>query len=135
MKIYQMRKRINNPMASRNAMGWKYPFYEATVDGKALKSVMINPNSDAKGVGRAFSWGYKGIYPLNLSLSILCDFFDMDDYAELFAESGYNYAANKFYKMVVRDNKKDSWKITEKQIYKFMDKCVKEIDNGTYVTI
>lgn len=128
MKIYRMKKRMINPLSTRNAVGWKYPFFEATVDGNILQSMMIDPSKDSKSLGRAFSWGYKGVYPLNLSISILCDFFDFEDYTKLFSDDGFGYASNKFYRIVVRDNKRDGWKITEEQIWRFMDKSVKELE-------
>lgn len=130
MKIYKIRKRINNPMTTRNAIGWKHPFYEATVDDKPLVSKMIDPTRDAKNQGVVFAYGYHGVYPANLAVSLLCDFFELDDYAILFSESGYGKATNLFYKDFVCENKEISWYLTEDQIWKYMANVLEKIENG-----
>lgn len=130
MKTYTMTQRINNPSLPRNAIGWKLPFYEALVDGKPVVSRMIDPNKDSKKMERAFSWGYNGVYPLNLAISILCDLFDISDYALLFEDTGFGEATKFFYDTYIRNNKEPHWKITEDELWKKMSDLLEQIEGG-----
>jgi hypothetical protein len=124
-----MRKRINNSTLSKNAVNWKYPlFFEATVNGTPLVSRMVNPERDTKQLGHAFGWGYHGVFPANLAVSILCDFFEIDDYAQLFSESGYGQATNKFYDEFIRENTMISWEITDEQLWGYMSNLVEDLE-------
>lgn len=129
MKIYKMRKRINNSTLSRNAINWKYPlFYEATVNGSPLLSKMVNPERDTKKHGHTFGWGYHGVFPANLAISILCDSFEIGDYAELFSETGYGVLVNRFYEDFICKNTELSWQITDDQIWRYASKIIDELE-------
>lgn len=128
MKIYKIRKRMNNPLEKRNAVGWKNPFYEATVNDKPLVSRIVNPDRDSKKRGVVFAYGYHGLFPANLAISLLCDFFELDDYADLFAETGYGVLANNFYKDFICENNQSSWQITEDQLWEYSAKVVENLE-------
>lgn len=128
MKIYKVRKRMNNPHPERNIVGWKNPFYEATVDDKPLPSKMIDPTRDSKNRGVVFAYGYHGVYPANLAVSLLCDFFEIEDYPRLFADTGYGVATNRFYKDFICENKAPSWQITEDVLWKYMEDVADELE-------
>jgi len=130
MKIYKIRKRLNNPLGTRNAIGWKQPFYEATVDDKPLVSRMIDGNRDSRGLGIVFAYGYHGVYPVNLAVSLLCDFFGLDDYPILFSEIGYGKATNFFYKDFICKNNEPSWILTEDQLWNYMSGVLDKIERG-----
>lgn len=127
-KIYIMRQRLNQQTVDRNILGLKYPFHEVLVNDKPLLSRIVNGKRDTKKENREFSWGYHGVYPTNLAVSILCDFFDIDDYSKLFSEDGYCFATNQFYDKFIVPNKEASWKITEEELTKYMIGISEEID-------
>lgn len=119
---------MTNPkITNRNAVAWKYPFFEATVDGEPLKSRIIDGGRDTKKLHREFGWGYHGVYPTNLSVSILCDLFDLDDYALLFADVGYGVAANRFYDEVIVPNKLSHFELLEDDLWSYFEKISNEI--------
>lgn len=128
MKIYKIRKRINNPLITRNAVGWKNPFYEATVNDKPLVSRMVDPDRDSKKQGVVFAYGYHGLFPANLTVSLLCDFLELEDYPILFSETGYGKLANNFYEDFVCKNKETSWVITEEQLWEYASKIVEDLE-------
>lgn len=129
MKTYTMKQRINNPVLPRNAIGWKVPFYEALVDGKPIISRMIDPRADSKKLERSFSWGYNGVYPLNLAVSILCDLFDISDYAMLFEDTGFGEATKYFYDTYIRNNKEPYWKVTENELWEKMTELSDQLES------
>lgn len=128
MKIYKIRKRINNPLIKRNAIGWKNPFYEATVNDKPLVSKMIDPERDSKKQGVTFAYGYHGVFPANLAVSLLCDFFEIENHAELFSETGYGVLTNNFYKDFICNNAELSWQITDDQLWDYASKIIDELE-------
>jgi hypothetical protein len=129
MKIYKIRKRINNPLQARNAVGWKNPFYEASVNDKPLVSRMVDPERDSKKRGVVFAYGYHGLFPANLAVSLLCDFLELEDYSELFSETGYGKLANKFYEDFICENTEPSWQITEDQLWQYASKVVEDLES------
>lgn len=128
MKIYQMRQRINNPLHERNILGLKYPFHEALVNGNPIPSKIVDPRQDSKKLGRVFSWGYHGLFPNNLAISLLCDFFEIEDYAMLFEDSGYGYATSRFYRDFIVENEKPYWELSEDQLWNYMSNVVKQAE-------
>ena len=99
-------------------------FCSVLVNGVPLKSAVINPKRDTKKVSRDFHWGYRGIYPLNLAVSILVDFFDPNEYGEDFKIP--EDILFSFYEELIVNLKTDKWKITSDEIEKYLRRKLSE---------
>lgn len=130
MKTYTMRKRINLLTENRNQTFMKFPFYECLVNGLPLVSKTIDPKLDQKGEGRVFAWGYRGKYPINLAVSILCDLLEIEN-IEVFLNpaNGYKFALDKFYEDYIIDNKNHSWEIGENELIIYLKSIIGEMEN------
>ena len=126
MKIYQGKTVIKYSTPDRLVTDFRTPLSIIYVDGKELKSRMIEPSPRTK--FRTFAWGYSGVFPQNVAVSVLCDFFDIDDYRVLYSNAENAFVTAHFYEFVCRE-KRNSWQISEKDLGEFIMRTLERMDN------
>lgn len=126
MKIYRGSNLIKYSTPARMVTDFRTPISLIHVDGKELKSRMIEPSPRTK--FRTFAWGYSGVFPQNVAVSVLCDFFDIDDYRVLYSNAENAFVTAHFYEFVCRE-KRNSWQISEKDLGEFIMRTLERMDN------
>lgn len=125
MKIYSGKQTITYKVGKRTVTDFRSPISLVYVDDKILPSKMIEPKSNTK--FRTYAWGYHGIYPTNLAVSILCNFFDVEDYMELYSDKDGRYVMDTFYDYVCQE-KNTKWTISEKDMHEFVQRTIQKSD-------
>lgn len=125
VKIYSAKKSIKYNTPTRLITDFKTPISIVYTNNKELKSAWISPSSKSKFL--KFNWGYDGILPYNLSISILSDFFDLDDFSILLVSNEYKKILNMFYFDYIVENKSPSWEITEDEITIYINDCMRQL--------
>lgn len=126
MKIYRGSNVIKYSTPDRLVTDFRTPLSIIRVDGQELKSRMIEPSPRTK--FRTFAWGYSGVFPQNVAVSILCDFFEIDDYRLLYSNAENAYVCGHFYEFVCQE-KRNSWQITENDLGNFVMRTLEKMDH------
>lgn len=126
MKTYRGSNVIKYNTPTRTVTDFRTPISLIHVDGQELKSRMIEPSPRTK--FRTFAWGYSGVFPQNVCVSILCDFFDLEDYRVLYSTPENAFVTANFYEFVCQE-KRNSWQITEKDLIEFVTRTLERMDN------
>lgn len=119
-KVYQKISMYDSKKTTRVNV----PITYVMVDGKALRSFML-----PEGTPKTFEWGYHGIYPYNLAVSVLCDVLDIDDYRTLFTVREQKHVFDSFYSDFICDCHVDRWALTERNIISYMMRVVKKMES------
>jgi hypothetical protein len=125
MKVYKA-VRTDSEKVTRNTVRGNC---QITVDGKTLRSVLIDPKNDPRCTGKVFDWSCEGIYALNASESILVDFIDDDkiiipeDIIRAFYDE-YNVPA-----------RYEDWEVTEDEIRMFVTTLLQQEDDSEEIRI
>ena len=98
-----------------------------TVNGKTLKSFLVDPRADPNKTGRVYDWGYFGTYSVNLAYSILMEYFTAEGYKDIILD---DYAIPFCHEYIVPLSQDEDWKIGQDEIEFFLRNIIDRENNN-----
>lgn len=127
-KLYRGEQVTNFVIGERHVIDTRSPISLVCVNSDFLPSKMIAFSPKTK--YRTYAWGYNGVYPLNLAVSLICDFLDIDNYREIYDLPKAKYVLSDFYNRFIMNCKDRTWRITEDQLGDYINKVLETERTG-----
>lgn len=107
-----------------NTKQYRVPKYTVFAKDKPLSSVLVH----SKNQFGEFAWGYHGVYPLNLAVSIIMDLLEMDSYDKFVSMPNSMPLLYAFYDEIICSIKTKNWEMTDAQLISYLQAKQEEYD-------